>query len=113
MSDSICARSLLRLRDLPGQVANLPPNVALLIRVNGAELVELANLGIDFDFLHDSRISRCNRLDLRIGERAAFEVLGRTDRRLAPHHLMDEAGLCLQRLPLDRPIFRHFSTVVS
>ena len=50
-------------------------------------------------FLNDGRIAGCDRLDLRVGESAAFEILRRANRRFSPHHLLDEAGLCFQRLP--------------
>ena len=38
---------LLCFRDLPRQVTNLPANVALLISMNGTQLVELADFRID------------------------------------------------------------------
>ena len=75
---------LFRFRDLPRQVANLPADVALLIGVNGAQLVELADFRIDLDLFNDGRIAGGNRLDLRVGESAAFQILRRRAPRFLP-----------------------------
>ena len=40
---------LFRFGDLPRQIANLPADMALLIGMNGAQLVELADFRIDLD----------------------------------------------------------------
>ena len=90
---------LFRFRDLPRQVANLPADMALLIGVNGAQLIELSDFRIDLDLFNDGRIAGCNRLDLRVGERAALQILRRAHRGFSPHHLLDEAGLGFERLP--------------
>ena len=90
---------LLRFGDVARQVANLPSDVALLVGMNGAQLVELADFGIDLDLLDDGGIAGRDRLDLGVGESAAFEVLRRADRRFSAHHLMDKARLGFQRLP--------------
>ena len=85
--------------DLPRQVANLPADMTLLIGVNGAQLVQLADFRVDLDLFNDGRIAGGDRLDLRVGESAAFEILRRANRSFSPHHLVDEAGLCFERLP--------------
>ena len=85
--------------DVTRQIANLPSDVALLVGMNGAQLVELADFRIDLDLFNDGRIAGGDCLDLRVGESAAVEVLGRANRRFSPHHLLDEAGLGFQRLP--------------
>src|SRR5471030_1362453 len=90
---------LFSFRDLPRQVANLPTDMTLLIAVNGAKLVQLAQFRVDLDFFNDGRITRSNRLDLRIGESAALQILRRAHRGFSPHHLLDEAGLGFQGLP--------------
>jgi hypothetical protein len=67
----------------------------LLVEVRGAQMVELADFGVGFHFLHHGGIAGGNRLDLGIGERAAVEVFCRSDGCLPVHHLLDEAGLGL------------------
>jgi hypothetical protein len=42
--------SLPGVSDLPRQVAKLPADVVLLVEMHGAQLVELAHLGVDSDF---------------------------------------------------------------
>ncbi len=69
------------------------------LRCTARRLVELAHFGINSDFLHDRGIARGDGLDLGIGKRPAFEVLGAAHRGVAGHHLLDEAGLGLQGLP--------------
>src|ERR1019366_2056496 len=86
-------------RDLSGQVANLPTDMTLLIAVNGAKLVQLAQFRINLDFFNDGRITGSYRLDLRIGESATLQVLRRAHRGFSPHPLLDEAGLGFQGLP--------------
>jgi len=46
---------LFGVRDLVGQVPNLPADMALLIGVNGAQLIQLADLCIDLDLFKQSR----------------------------------------------------------
>ena len=89
----IC-QMLLRLRNLPGEVANLPADVALLIGVNGTQLIELADFGVDLDLLNDGRITGSNRLDFCVGQRAALQILRRANRCFSAHHLLDETRLC-------------------
>ena len=43
--------------DLPGQVAEVPANLVLLVEMHGAQLVELEDFGVDSDFLHDRGIA--------------------------------------------------------
>ena len=90
---------LLCFGDVTGKVANLPSDVALLVCMNGTQLVELADLSVDLDFLDDGRIAGRNRLDLGVRESATVEVLRRPDRCFTAHHLMDKAGLGFERLP--------------
>ena len=66
----------------PGQVAELPADVVLLVEMHGAQLVELADFGVDSDLLHDRGIARGDGLDFGVGQRPAFEVLGAADRGL-------------------------------
>src|ERR1035441_7743797 len=73
--------------------------MTLLIGVDGAQLVELADLRIDLYLFDDGRITGGNRLDLRVREGASLEVLRRADRGFSPHHLLDEASLCFEGLP--------------
>jgi hypothetical protein len=63
--------------DLARQVTNLPTDMALLIGVNRAQLVQLADFRIDLDFFNDGRIAGSYRLDFRVGERPALQVLRR------------------------------------
>ena len=108
------ARKVLpRALDLFRQALHLPPDIVLLIDVRCAQLIEFADFGVDFDFLHHRGISGCNRLDLSVGERTALQIFRGAHRRFSPHHLMDEAGLGFEGLPLDRPIFRHFPVLAS
>ena len=85
--------------DLLGQALHLPADIVLLVDVGGAQLVELADFGIDLDLFHHRRIARGDGLDFGVGERAAFEVFRLAHGDAAVHHLIDEAGLRLQRLP--------------
>ena len=62
--------------DLLGQAFHLPADVVLLVEMGGAQLVELADFGIDLDLFHDGGIAGGDGLDFGVGERAAFEVLG-------------------------------------
>jgi hypothetical protein len=55
---------LFRFGDLPRQIANLPMNMPLLISMNGAQLVELADFGIDLDFLNLPQKGIYNTADL-------------------------------------------------
>jgi hypothetical protein len=87
------ARKVLpRALDLFRQALHLPPDIVLLIDVRCAQLIEFADFGVDFDFLHHRGISGGYGLILGVGERAAFEILGLTDRHTAVHHLIDEPG---------------------
>jgi hypothetical protein len=81
--------------DLLGQALHLPADVVLLVDVGGAELVELADFGIDLDLFHHGRIARGDGLDLGVGERAAFEVFRLAHGDAAVHDLIDEAGFRL------------------
>ena len=92
-------QGLTRFGDLLRQGADLPADAVLLVEVGGSELVELADFGIDLDLLHDGGIAGGDGLDLGVGERAAFEILGGADGGLAAHDLLDEAGLGFERLP--------------
>ena len=85
--------------DLLGQVAELPADFVLLVEMHGAELVELADFGVDSDLLHHRGIARGDGLDFGVGQGAAFEVLGAAHRGVAGHDLLVEAGLGLQGLP--------------
>ena len=67
--------------------------------MGGAQLVELADFGIDFDLFHHGRIARSDRLDFGVGESAAFEILGDADGDASAHHLLDEPGFRLVGLP--------------
>ena len=69
-------QSLFRFGDVTRQVADLPSDVTLLVCMNGAQLVELADFGVDLDFLHDGGIAGRDRLDLGVGQSAAVEILG-------------------------------------
>jgi len=40
--------------DLPGPVAEPPADLVLLVEMHGAQLVELADFGVDSDLLYDS-----------------------------------------------------------
>jgi hypothetical protein len=62
-------------RDLPGQVADLPADMTLLIGVNCAQLVQLADLRVDLDLFNDGRIAGGNRLNLRVGKGTTFKIL--------------------------------------
>src|SRR5947209_6464641 len=84
---------------MAGKVADLPPDVALLVCMHGTQLVELADLGIDLDLLDHSGIAGRNRLDLGVRESATIEILRRPHRCFSAHYLMDKASLGLQRLP--------------
>ena len=90
---------LSRVGDLLGQIAKLPADVVLLVEMGGAQLVELADLGVDFDLFHHGGIAGGDGLDFGVGESAAFEILGGADRSLAAHDLLDEAGLGFEGLP--------------
>jgi hypothetical protein len=92
-------QSLFRLGDVPREVADFPSNVALLVRMNGTELVELADFGVNLDLLDDGRIAGRDRLNLGVRESATVEVLCCPDRRFAAHNLLDKACLGFQRLP--------------
>src|SRR5579862_2375978 len=91
--------SLFCLGDVTGQVANLPSDVTLLVCMNCAQLVELADFSVDLDFFDDGRISGSDCFDLCVRESATVEVLGRPDRRFTAHNLVDKARLGFQRLP--------------
>ncbi len=88
-----------RVFDLLGQVTKLPADTVLLVEVNRAQLVELADLGVDFDLFHDGGIAGGDGLDFGVSESAAFETLGGADRSLATHDLLDEPGLGFEGLP--------------
>ena len=90
---SLAPRYLLR------QGAELPADAVLLVEVRGAQLVELADFGVDFDLFHHGGIAGGDGLDFGVGQSAAVEILGGADRGLAAHHLLDEAGLGFQGLP--------------
>ena len=75
---------LARARNLLRQAANLPADVVLLVEVRGAQLVELADFGVDFDLFHHGRIAGGDGLDFGVGERAAFEILGGAHRDVCP-----------------------------
>jgi len=87
------ARGFARRQRSPGQVAELPADVVLLVDMYGAQLVELAHFGVDSDLLHDRGIARGDGLDFGVGKRPTFEVLGAAHRSVSGHHLLDEAGL--------------------
>src|SRR5947209_5319763 len=84
---------------MAGKVADLPPDVALLVRMHGTQLIELADLGINLDLLDHRGIAGRNRLDLGVRESATIEVLRRPHRCFSTHHLMDKASLGFERLP--------------
>ena len=81
--------------DLLGQAFHLPTDIVLLVDIRGAELVELADFGIDLDFFHHRGVSGSDGLDFGIGERAAFEVFRLAHRDAAIHDLINEAGFRL------------------
>ena len=71
----------------------------LLVVMGRAQLIELANFGVDFDFFHDGRIAGSNGLDLGVGESSTFEVFRLPDGDASVHDLIDEARLGLKHLP--------------
>lgn len=79
MSASMRARCRFSSSIWARQVADLPADVALLVGVNGTQLIEFADFGIDLDLFNDGRIARGDCLDFRVGERAALQVLRRAD----------------------------------
>ena len=90
---------LSRVFDLLGQIPKLPADAVLLVEVNRAQMVELADLGVDFDLFHHGGIAGRDGLDFGVSQSAAFEILGGADRSLAAHDLLDEAGLGFEGLP--------------
>ena len=67
---------VVRAADLLRQVFHFPAYLVLLVDVGGAQLVELADFGIDFYFLHHGRIAGRDGLDFGVGERSALQVFG-------------------------------------
>jgi hypothetical protein len=82
---------------------------------------EPLQLGVGLGQGQDGRVARRDCLDLRVGEFLAADVLGAAGRVVARHHLGDEAGLGLQRLPhvgieapfRDIAVDRHFFILVA
>ena len=93
------ADPLLPVFDFGRQGAKLQPDAVLLVQMRRPQLVELADFGVDPDLFHHGGVAGSDGLDFCIGQRAAVEVFRRSDRRVPVHHLLDEAGLGLQRLP--------------
>ena len=85
--------------DVPREVGQLHRQTDDGALVVGAEVVELANLGVGLDLLHDRGVAGGDRLHLGVGERDLVHVLDSAHRHLAPHELGDHPGLPLQPLP--------------
>ena len=83
---------LLRAFDMLRQAFHCQRMLCCWLRWDGAQLVELADFGIDLDLLHHGWIAGGDGLDFGIGERAAFEVFRLADRDAAVHDLLDEPG---------------------
>ncbi len=67
--------------------------------MRGPERVELADLGIDTDFLHHERVAGGNGFDFGEGERGVLEIFDTACGDIAAHDLGDEARFDFKQLP--------------
>ena len=70
-----------------------------LVLMRGPERIELADLGIDTDFLHDERVAGGNGFDFGKGERGVLQIFDTARGDIAAHDLGDEARFDLKELP--------------
>ena len=82
-------------REILHQLVLQPVLLALVIRF---QHLQPCHVHIQIHFLPDQRISRAERLDLRIGKGLLVHIVTGTNRGLAGHDLADEFLFVLQRL---------------
>ena len=82
----------------PGHADPIAAAVLRLI-VLGAKSGQPHDFDVHLGFLHDQRVARGDRLNLGVRKGGRVQVLDPACDRLAGHHLSDEFGFGLQRLP--------------
>ncbi len=80
-------------------MAQTAADAILLLGMGGAQPGEPDQLGIHLGLFDDKRIAGSDGFDLGIGQRGGIHVFKPAHGHVAGHHLGDELGLRLQRLP--------------